>query len=153
MTMVLAGRHEDREVDDAVLLRAHQLVAIDEQHGQVAAVLRLEFRHARGAREFADEEQLAGDGFVERQVGRRLVLAAGPRPADERDDGEVTEGLGGSEIEFFERVSDVQSCSSVTGSHGGVTGRVRSEAQTLSHRGLPVLNRRPKPTFGRVQMR
>ena len=104
----------------SVLLRPDQLVTIDEQHGQIPAVLGLEFRHAGSAREFSNEEQLAGDGFVERQVRRRLILAADPRAADERDDGEVTEGLGSSEIEFFECVRDVHSYSSVIGSHDDV---------------------------------
>ena len=64
-----AGADEHRHVEDAVLLRADELLAVVEQHGLVERVDHGELGHRAGVGDLGDREP-ARQRLVERDVGR-----------------------------------------------------------------------------------
>jgi hypothetical protein len=90
-----ARRREDGEVDDPVLLRAHQLLAVHEQHRQLAGVRHGELRHRPALGDFGDAHRSSGEGVAQRQVAGRAV----GRVREQRDHGEpaVGDGVAGAQ--------------------------------------------------------
>ena len=81
-------RHEDRQVDDAILLGADQFLAVDDEHVARAVVDDLQLGHAAPVGHLRHACRAGGDRFRERVVpwlGRRL--------AQERKDGQAGHGL------------------------------------------------------------
>ena len=91
-----ARADEDADVEDPVLLRADELLAVVEQHGAVGRVLDDELGHRARVRRLRDPEP-ARQRLVERDVGRDRV-AAGEERCD--DDPAVLHGL--AELEGVE---------------------------------------------------
>ena len=86
------GRGEDAEIEDAVLLGADQLLAVEQEQRFAGAVAQAKLRHAAVLRDLADLGDAATDRLIERQpAGRRR------RVVDQRQDGEIAEDLRGAD--------------------------------------------------------
>src|SRR5262249_47527149 len=58
-------RHQDGDVDDAVLLGADQLLAVENENGQVAGVLHTKLGYVALCRHFRHSEGTRGKSFLE----------------------------------------------------------------------------------------
>ena len=67
------GGHQDRRVQDAVLLGPTKFLAFEEQHAAVAGVLDQEFGDGAALADFLDGDGGGGDGFVGKLVLGRLA--------------------------------------------------------------------------------
>ena len=106
----LERRGQHRQVEDAVLLGAHELLAIEQQDRAGAPVDETQLRHAARLGDLGHLGASLGEGLVEEQIGR-----LGDPVAEERKEGEAPVGLGRAQLELRQTLGD--------GGHGGLQGR------------------------------
>ncbi len=73
------GRDQHGEVGDAVLLGAHQFLAVNDQHRLRSAVLDGEFRHAASLGDLADGNEILLQPPLQQEVGERTGAVRGQR--------------------------------------------------------------------------
>ena len=86
---LLPAAHQDGDVQDAVLARANQFLAVDQEHPVLGVVDEEQFRHAAGLGDLGHAGELAREGVIQQDVAGRALLLR-----HQRNQGEVAE-LGG----------------------------------------------------------
>jgi hypothetical protein len=76
-------RHEDREVDDAILLGADELFSVDDEDRTSAIVGDPQLRHATVGRHFRDVERAGSQG-----IRQRVVEGSRRRRSEQRINGQ-----------------------------------------------------------------
>ena len=101
MTVVLGGGHENREVQDAILLGADQFLAVHEQHRPVSLHHDLQLGHLARVAHFGDLGPAAREGLVQGEVVHVPL-----RGAQQRHNRQILKGRCGTEHDLLHGVGD-----------------------------------------------
>jgi hypothetical protein len=94
--------HQDRRIQDAVLLGADEFLAVDDEHRLGAVIEDQELGDRAALGDLSDGDGFGRHGLLQADVGRSAIDGAGER---EHDD--VAVGLRPSEVKVLQVVLDV----------------------------------------------